>query len=82
MSDALGVVFTGGIIEDEEEAMAYCIDLGRRLVDENLTKLFKLVLIGFECEVDEDQFERFDDMFEGTELEGDVDIWTAVGWLT
>jgi len=27
-------------------------------------------------EVDEGQLERFDDMFEGTDLEEDVDIWT------
>jgi hypothetical protein len=72
---AFGVIITDGIIEDEDEAMAYCMDLGRRLVDENLTELFKLVLIGVGTEVDSDQLDRFDNMFEETELEDDVDIW-------
>ena len=72
---AFGVIITDGIIEDENEAMDYCMKLGRRLVDENLTELFKLVLIGVGTEVDEDQLERFDDMFEDTDLSDDVDIW-------
>ena len=72
---AFGVIITDGIIEDEGEAMDYCMKLGRKLVDEKLTELFKLVLIGVGTEVDQEQLERFDDMFEGTDLSEDVDIW-------
>jgi hypothetical protein len=73
---AMGVIVTDGIIEDETEAMDYCMKLGKRLVAENKADSFKLVLIGVGEEVDEDQLERFDDMFEGTDLEDDVDIWS------
>ena len=36
----------------------------------------KLILIGLGDDVDKDQLERFDDMFEGTDLEDDIDIWS------
>jgi hypothetical protein len=72
----MGVIITDGIIEDEQAAMDYCMDLGKRLVAEKKTDKFKLVLIGVGEEVDEGQLERFDDMFEGTDLEEDVDIWS------
>ena len=72
----IGVVITDGIIEDEDEAQAYCMELGKRLVKDGKTESFKLVLIGIGEEVDKDQLERFDDMFEGTDLEEDVDIWS------
>ena len=73
---AMGVIITDGIIEDEQAAMDYCMDLGKRLVAEKKTEKFKLVLIGVGEEVDEGQLERFDDMFEDTDLEEDVDIWS------
>jgi hypothetical protein len=72
----MGVIITDGIIIDEQDAIDYCMTLGKRLVAENKTDKFKLVLIGVGEEVDEGQLERFDDMFEGTDLEEDVDIWT------
>ncbi|MFO7976755.1 MAG: VWA domain-containing protein [Planctomycetota bacterium] len=73
---AMGVIITDGIIEDEEAAVDYCMDLGKRLVAEKKTEKFKLVLIGIGEEVDEGQLERFDDMFEETDLKEDVDIWS------
>lgn len=72
----MGVIVTDGIIADEAEAMAYCMELGKRLVTEGKTEMFKLVLIGVGAEVDKDQLERFDNMFEDTDLEDDVDIWS------
>jgi len=73
----MGVIVTDGIIEDEKEAMDYCLKLGKRLIDEGKTESFKLVLIGVGEEVDEGQLERFDDMFEDDDdFEGDeIDIW-------
>lgn len=73
---AMGVIVTDGIIEDETEAIDYCMKLGERLDKENKADSFKLVLIGVGEEVDEGQLERFDDMFEGTPLEDKVDIWS------
>jgi len=74
----MGVIITDGIIEDEPDAMDYCMKLGQKLKDDGDTENFKLVLIGVGQEVDQDQLERFDDMFEGTALGGDdgVDIWS------
>lgn len=72
----MGVIITDGIIQDEKEAMDYCMELGKRLVAEDKTDSFKLVLIGVGEQVDADQLVRFDDMFEGTDLEKDVDIWS------
>jgi hypothetical protein len=71
----MGVIITDGIIEDEEECMKYCMKVGKELAA-GKRKDLKLVLIGVGEEVDEGQLERFDDMFEGTELEDDVDIWS------
>ncbi|MCY2927901.1 MAG: hypothetical protein NTV86_00115 [Planctomycetota bacterium] len=79
----MGVIITDGIIEDEEACMAYCMELGRWLKghneeaqkeDDKVT--IKLVLIGLGDTVDDAQLERFDDMFEGTELEDDIDLWS------
>ena len=74
---AMGVIITDGIIEDEEACTKYCMALGQRLKDEGKTEKLKLVLIGVGQEVDEGQLERFDDMFEGGDLEDDVDIWSS-----
>ncbi len=73
----MGVIVTDGIIEDEEACTKYCMALGKKLVAENKTDKLKLVLIGVGQEVDHGQLERFDDMFEGSDLEDDVDIWSS-----
>lgn len=73
----MGVIITDGIIEDEEACIKYCMVLGKKLVAENKTDKLKLVLIGVGEEVDEGQLERFDDLFEGSDLEDDVDIWSS-----
>ena len=71
----MGVIITDGIIEDEQEATDYCMKLGKKLIADGKTKDLKLVLIGVGEEVDEGQLERFDDMFEDTDMGEDVDIW-------
>lgn len=71
----MGVIITDGIIDDEKEAMEYCLQVGREIA-EGHRKPVKLVLIGVGTEVDEGQLERFDDMFEGTDLKDKVDIWS------
>jgi hypothetical protein len=67
----MGVIVTDGIIEDESDCMDYC-----RKISEEITrgkrKPAKLVLIGIGNEVDEDQLQRFDDMFEGTGIDYDL----------
>jgi len=71
----MGVIVTDGVIEDEAECMEYCMGLGQWLKD-NTHVTIKLVLIGLGKDVDAAQLERFDDMFENSELEGVIDIWS------
>jgi len=75
VSWVMGVIVTDGVVEDEPEAMEYCLSLGQWLT-ENTHVTIKLVLIGLGPEVDSAQMERFDDMFENTALEGSIDIWS------
>ena len=72
----IGAIITDGIIEDEQDCVGYCLAIGREMAD-GKRKPVKLVLIGIGQEVDEGQLERFDDMFEGTDLEGKVDVWSS-----
>jgi hypothetical protein len=87
----MGVIITDGIIEDEQECGQYCMKVGQELLRNSkspgknaLSKgggkgpdSLKFVLIGVGDEVDEGQLQRFDDMFEGTPLEGLVDLWSS-----
>ena len=70
----LGVILTDGIIEDEQDCISYCLQIGQKLTGTK-PEPFKLVLIGIGEEVDEDQLERFDDMFEDTGV--DYDLWSS-----
>ena len=74
---ALGVFFTDGFIEDEKEVREYCYSFGEKLVGEGAADWFKLVIIGVGEEVDREQLIRLDDMFEGTPLEGKIDLWSS-----
>lgn len=69
----MGVIITDGIIEDEKDSIDYCLTIGKEIAD-GKRKPVKLVLIGIGEEVDEGQLERFDDMFEGTNI--DYDLWS------
>ena len=73
----LGVVQTDGFIEDEKPCIDYCYQLGQQLVDSGQAKKLKLVLIGVGKEVDVEQLDRFDNMFEGTRLQGRIDLWSC-----
>ena len=74
-TSVMGVIVTDGLFEDEEECMEYCMDLGRWLV-EHPDVAISLVIVGLGDRLYAGEFERFDDMFEGTDLEDDVDIWS------
>ncbi len=69
----MGVIITDGIIEDEQDCMNYCLQVGKEMASGH-RKPVKLVLIGIGESVDEEQLERFDDMFEGTGI--DYDLWS------
>lgn len=71
----LGVIVTDGIIEDEQACKDYCLALAADLAKRTRGEL-KLVLLAVGEEVDECQLQRLDDMFEGTEYQDRVDIWT------
>lgn len=77
-SHVMGVILTDSIIEDEAECMEYCMSLGESLV-KNRDVRVKLIMIAIGYEVDADQLARFDDMFEGTELEDDdvASMWSC-----
>lgn len=78
----MGVVITDGIIEDEKDVVDYCRKLGQELDRKTSSgarrpNSFKLVLIGIGELVDEAQFERLNNMFEDTPLEGKIDLWAC-----
>ncbi|MDB9313128.1 hypothetical protein PN462_08445 [Spirulina sp. CS-785/01] len=70
----IGVIITDGIIQDEQDCINYCQNIGQTLAGQD-PEPFKLVLIGIGEEVDEGQLERLDDMFEGTGI--DYDLWSS-----
>ena len=67
---------TDGILEDMEEVKARCMAAGRETLDGS-RKECKFVIVGVGSEVDEDQLDELDDMFDGTDLQEDVDLWDA-----
>jgi hypothetical protein len=70
----MGVFITDGVIEDEPECLNYCLKIGKEIAAGKRHTL-KLILIGVGKQIDKGQLERFDDMFEGTDL--DVDLWST-----
>ena len=70
----MGVFITDGIIEDEAKCMDYCLKIGKEIADGKCNTL-KLVLIGVGKQIDRGQLERFDDLFEGSDL--NVDLWST-----
>ncbi len=75
---SLIVFVTDGILEDTSEIKEYCLELGRDIAS-GKRKFIKLVLLGVGEEVDEEQMEELDDMFEGTGLKdqegNEIDLW-------
>lgn len=72
----LGVIITDGIIEDEADCMTYCMKLGESIV-QGKHKQVKLVLIGVGAQINEEQLQKFNDMFETTPLKGKIDLWAS-----
>jgi len=70
----MSVFITDGIIEDEKECLNYCLKIGKEIAS-NKRKPLKLILIGVGKQIDKAQLERFDDMFEHTDLS--VDLWST-----
>ncbi|MCI0699833.1 MAG: hypothetical protein L0241_01940 [Planctomycetia bacterium] len=71
-----GVIVTDGIIEDEAACLTYCMKLGEE-VAKGKRKPVKFVLIGVGAQVNEDQLQKFNDMFEETPLKGKVDLFAS-----
>jgi hypothetical protein len=75
---AICVFVTDGVIEDLPDVKRYCIEFARQIAS-GRRSFIKLVLIGVGEEVDENQMEELDDMFEGSGLKDtqghDIDLW-------
>lgn len=71
---AVLLLITDGVIGDLEDVIARSIEVGHEVVDGKRGKC-KFIIVGFGDEVDDKQIERLDNMFNGTELEGRVDLW-------
>ncbi len=72
----MGVILTDGQIDDEQACLDICMNMGRDMANGAMSQL-KLILIGLGEKVNKEQLERFDDMFEGTDLADAVDIWSC-----
>jgi hypothetical protein len=75
---SIAVFVTDGVIEDLEAVKEYCRDFACRIALGEQA-FVKLVLLGVGEEVDEQQMEELDDMFEGSELRdphgNPIDLW-------
>ena len=67
----IGVIITDGIIDDEQDCINYCLQIGQQLNGQEPAP-FKLVIIGAGESVDEGQLDRLNDMFEGTGIDYDL----------
>ncbi|NEP79878.1 MAG: VWA domain-containing protein [Okeania sp. SIO3C4] len=73
---------TDGRIEDLDAVVARAMEVGKEVVAEKKRK-FKFVVVGLthagvretEIEAMKENLEKLDNMFDGTELEGKVDLW-------
>lgn len=70
----MGVFITDGVIEDEADCVRYCLHLGQEITAKR-QGLIKFVLIGVGKQIDKGQLERFDDMFEETQIP--IDLWST-----
>jgi hypothetical protein len=70
------VIVTDGLITDEISCLDYCNQIAEKMINGEQSNNLKLILIGVGNEVDADQLERFDNMFEGTQYEDHVDLWS------
>ena len=68
------LLITDGVIGDLKDVIARCMEVGWEIVNGKRGKC-KFIIVGFGEEVDEEQLDILDNMFDGTELEGRVDLW-------
>jgi hypothetical protein len=67
------LIITDGIFEDMAETKNYCMEIAKEMVETG--RKLKFVIVGVGSEVDKEQIDELDDMFDGTEFEDDVDLW-------
>jgi len=65
---------TDGVISDLDAVVTRSLEVGQEVLDGKRGKC-KFILVGCGEEVSEDQLERLDNMFDGTPLEGRIDLW-------
>lgn len=65
---------TDGVISDLDAVIQRSLDIGQEIVEGKRAKC-KFILVGCGEEVSEEQIEKLDNMFDGTPLEGKVDLW-------
>ena len=87
----LGVIVTDGMINDEPAAMKRCFEIAKEILEGKRINT-KFVIVGIGNQIDREQLEQFDDMFEesviaktaGVELDermklaGKIDLWTHI----
>ncbi len=65
---------TDGVISDLDEVIAQSLEVGQEILDGKRSQC-KFILVGCGEEVSEAQIEKLDNMFDGTSLEGRIDLW-------
>ena len=65
---------TDGVMSDLDAVVARSLEVGQEVLDGKRGKC-KFILVGCGEEVSEEQIEKLDNMFDGTSLEGRVDLW-------
>ena len=70
------LVITDGELQDLEDVKKRCLEIGQKMVAHEIGNC-KFVIVGVGPEVNQEQLKSLDDMFEGTPLEGKVDLWSS-----
>lgn len=70
------LVITDGELQDLENVKKRCLEIGQQMVDGKIGNC-KFVIVGVGPDVNREQLESLDNMFEGTSLEGKVDLWSS-----
>ena len=65
---------TDGVVSDLDAVIERSLEVGKEVLEGTRGKC-KFILVGCGEEVSEEQIEKLDNMFDGTSLEGKVDLW-------
>lgn len=65
---------TDGVIGDLDDVITKSLEIGQDILEGKRGKS-KFILVGCGEEVSEEQIEKLDNMFDGTPLEGRIDLW-------